>query len=77
MISSLGVSMRVQVKRASGMPHNVGLWIKQTPATTTVYVDAGDISDLGAAALGAAISSNPNWQDDPAVIRRLLRVHTG
>lgn len=66
--------MRVQVVRASGMPFNVGMWLRPTPEGQRLYVDAETFSRSAAQMLELALNTDTvGWPLE----RPNLRVHTG
>lgn len=48
---------RVRVRRVSGMPCNVGVWVVDEDNWFTVYVDGSLVTEEGAQLLEAALSN--------------------
>ena len=48
---------RVRVRRVSGMPHNVGVWVVDEDTWFTIYMDVSLITEEGALLLEGALSS--------------------
>ncbi|URN11298.1 hypothetical protein LUW77_03125 [Streptomyces radiopugnans] len=61
------------------MPHNVKVWVDDSPDEFIVYIDAGMISDEGARFVEALLNATAcHWNRSPARIERPhLRLHTG
>lgn len=71
--------MQVRVIRASGMPHNVRVWVDDGPNEFTVYIDENIISSEGALFIEKLLNATAShWNRSPARITTPhLRLHTG